>query len=167
MQLEITPLADPEILIEINNSALPYVNTLDRGRAEWLLRHAIRSWLARLEERPAGVLVLLEAGCRFESDYFRWFTERYENFLYIDRVIVADWARQRGVASELYRVVEGVAEEGGWAIATEVYSQPPNTASLNFHRSLGYQPVGEQVSLNEGKTVLKLMKFAGRAIKRE
>ena len=163
MQLEIKPLDNPQILLEINNSAVPYVNMLDSGKAQWLLEHATRSWLASLDGRAVGVLVLLNATCGLESEYYQWFTERYENFLYIDRVVVADWARGHGVATALYRAVDQVAVEGGYAIASEVYSQPPNTASLKFHQVMGYREVGSQYMLSEGKTVVKLLKYAERA----
>jgi predicted GNAT superfamily acetyltransferase len=162
VRLEITSLGNPEILIEINNAAIPDVNALDATKAQWLVDNSITSWLATLDGRAAGVLVLLSDTCRLESDYYRWFTERYENFLYIDRVIVATWARGRGVAKELYREVERVAGEGGYAIATEVYSNPPNVVSLKFHRTMGYCEVGTQYSTGEGKTVAKLMKYVER-----
>ncbi len=163
MSLEIYPLTEPAILAEINNAAVPDVNELTLARAGWLVENAAFARLARLDGRLAGVIVALDETSGYDSDYFRWFTAHYRNFLYVDRVIVAAWARGRGVAALFYRHLEELAEARDQAIASEVYSEPPNVPSLNFHRKMGYAEVGQQFSHSEGKTVAKLIKFPERA----
>jgi uncharacterized protein len=163
MSVQIENLVNPEILLEINNAAVPDVNRLDLPKAQWLLTHAALSRIATVEGQVAGVIVVLSELAEYDSSYFRWFTERYRNFIYIDRVIVPVWARRLGVAAELYRHVEQVAGEKGLAISVEVYSEPPNTASLKFHAKMSFQEVGCQFSELEKKTVSKLMKYPDRA----
>ena len=161
--LEITSLNDPRILIEINNAAVPDVNLLDEARAEWLVSHSFFSRVATLDGCVAGVLIALSETAGFDSDYYRWYVARYTNFVYVDRVVVAAWARGRGVATELYRDLEQMAEKKGLAIAAEVYSDPPNIPSFNFHRKRSYQEVETQFCEAEGKTVCKFMKYGERA----
>ena len=161
--LEIVPLNEPRILREVNKASVLDVNFLDEARAEWLVNHSFFPRLATLDGKVAGVIIVLSETAGFDSDYYRWYVARYKNFVYIDRVVVAAWARGLGVATELYRHVEQMAEEKSFAIAAEVYSDPPNIPSLNFHRKLGYQEVGTQFCEAEGKTVCKFMKCVERA----
>jgi len=163
MSLEITLLENPALFMEVNNAAVPDVNFLDEARAEWLVRHSFFPRLATLDGHTAGVLIALSETARFDSDYYRWYVARYKNFVYVDRVVIAAWARGQGVATELYRDLEQMAEEKNLAIAAEVYSDPPNVPSLNFHRKLGYQEVGTQFCEAERKTVCKFMKYVERA----
>src|SRR5688572_15453365 len=130
MSLTITDLTDANLLLEMNNAAVPDVNTLDAMRAQWLVDHIVTPGVAWLDGQPAGVVIVLSDGCGYNSDFYRWFTDRYEGFLYIDRVIVAQWARGRGVARELYQAIERVARERDLAIVADVYSDPPNVPSL-------------------------------------
>lgn len=163
VSVEVSILEDPEILMSINNSAVPEVTPLDRPKARWLLAHSILSSMVVLDGEVAGVMVALSETSGLDSEYYRWFTERYSGFVYVDRVIVSAWARGRGLATLLYREVEAVAAEHGLAIATEVYSEPPNAPSLAFHARMGYHEVGTQYSETEGKTVSKLMKYQERS----
>lgn len=167
MSLEITLLENPTLFREVNNAAVPDVNFLDEARAEWLVSHSFFPRLATLDGKVAGVIIVLSETAGFDSDYYRWYVERYTNFAYIDRVVVSAWARGLGVATELYRHVEQMAEAKGLAITAEVYSGPPNVPSLNFHRKLGYQEVGTQFCEGEGKAACKFMKYGERAERKE
>jgi len=135
------------------------VNTLTEAKAEWLIAHVVTPGLALLDDQPAGVVVVLSDDCGYDSDYYRWFTERYANFLYIDRVIVAASARGQGIARALYAEIDWIAQERKLAIVADVYSDPPNVPSLALHRAMGYQEVGSQDFRATGKVCAKLMKF--------
>lgn len=163
MTIEIRHLDDPDILVEINNAAVPDVNRLDRRKAEWLLEHSALAKVAIVDQQAVGVIVVLDDTAGLDSEYFRWFTERYQNFIYIDRVIVTESARRHGVSTRLYRAVDELARDRRQAIASEVYCEPPNLPSLSFHEKMGYQPIGRQFCAAEAKSVAKLMKFGDYA----
>jgi predicted GNAT superfamily acetyltransferase len=74
-------------------------------------------------------------------------------------VVVTAWARGQGIARQIYQSIEQTAREQGMAIVADVYSEPPNTPSLNLHRSLGFQEVGTQHFPDHNKTASKLMKY--------
>jgi len=161
--VQIADLRDPGALLALNNAAIPDVNRLDATKADWLTAHSVLARVATIGEAAAGVVIVLSETAALESEYFRWFTERYGNFLYIDRVVVASDARRHGIATTLYREVEALASKRAQAIASDVYCSPPNAASLRFHQKLGYVEVGQQFSASETRTVCKLMKFGDRA----
>jgi predicted GNAT superfamily acetyltransferase len=163
MTVEIVSIDSVDTLLNINNAAVPDVGVLTPAKAEWLASHVVMPGLAMLDGKPAGMLVVLNDHCGYDSDYYRWFTERYQNFLYIDRIVTADWARGQGVAQALYRQINQLAEQLGTAVVADVYSQPPNTPSLNFHRKMGFEEVGTQYFPAINKTAAKFMKYGERA----
>lgn len=163
MGIEIGYLDDPQLLLEINNAAVPDVGVLDDVKARWLVHHLMMPGLALLDGRPMGLVVVLSDRCGYNSDYYRWFTDRYDNFLYVDRVVVTAEARGQGIGKQLYESIETLANELKLAIASDVYSEPPNTASLHFHNKMGFQTVGSQPFPAIQKMCAKLMKYPERA----
>ena len=159
MTLEITPLTDANLLLALNNAAVPDVGELSTHKARWLTDHCVLPGLATLDGQTAGMVVVLSDNCGYDSDFYRWFTDRYQNFFYIDRVVVTAWARGQGIAKQIYHSIEQAAREQGMAVVADVYSQPPNTPSLNLHRSLGFQEVGTQYFPDRNKTASKFVKY--------
>ena len=101
----------------------------------------------------------LIAGCDYGSPNYRWFSERYEQFLYLDRIIVDRSWRRRGVATMTYDAMESVASAFGRQLC-EVDLEPPNVQSLAFHAARGYEQVGE-LTVPSGKTRSMLAKELG------
>ena|GEM_PF-70762 len=94
--------------------------------------------------RIVGFLVGLEGpGLDYASLNYRWFGERYERFLYVDRVVVDPAGQGRGLGRSLYEAFVERAE-GHTALCAEVNIRPRNDGSLAFHDAFGFAPVGEQ-----------------------
>ena len=163
MNLEMLPLTDANTLLAINNAALPDIGELSIHKARWLAEHCVIPGLAMLDGQAAGMVVVLSDHCGYDSDFYRWFTDRYQNFLYIDRIVVTAWARGQGVAKQIYQRIEQTGKEKGMAIVADVYSEPPNVPSLKLHRSMGFEEVGSQYLADRNKTAAKFMKFVEQA----
>jgi uncharacterized protein len=159
MPLTIAPLTDANLLLALNNAAVPDVGELSLDKARWLTNHCVLPGMATLDDQVAGIVVVLSDHCGYNSDFYRRFTDRYTNFLYVDRVIVTAWARGRGVATALYQATEQAARAQGMAIASDVYSEPPNTPSLRVHRSRGFVEIEKQHFPAQQKTVTKFMQY--------
>jgi predicted GNAT superfamily acetyltransferase len=87
----------------------------------------------------------LPPGVGYPSENYRWFSERYDSFVYVDRIVVSEQARNKGVGVELYRLVaEHATKNGAPRILCEVNLEPPNPGSLRFHKRIGFAEVGEQ-----------------------
>jgi predicted GNAT superfamily acetyltransferase len=100
------------------------------------------------------LLVGFNEGSSYDNPNFRWLKERFQSFNYIDRVVVAKDARGRGLARALYEAFEADARTAGRShLVCEINAVPPNPVSDKLHRSLGFEPVGEQVLEGTGKTV--------------
>ena len=95
----------------------------------------------------------------YDSPNFIWHRDRFDRFLYVDRIAVAATHRRRGLAVKLYNDIFSFAEaRSDERIVCEVNSDPPNPASDAFHKALGFEVVGEAYLGDRGKTVRYLAK---------
>lgn len=126
----------------MNNASTPHVNALTEEEFSWLRSHAAYFRVAVDSEGVAGFVLCVAAGLDYWSDNYKWFAARYDAFLYLDRVVVAERARRSGVGRALYDDLHAVSA-GRWPrVALEVNLRPPNPGSVAFHASLGYECVG-------------------------
>lgn len=96
-------------------------------------------------EVGAFVLALRE-GASHDSVNYRWFIERDERFLYVDRVVVSRALHGCGLGRVLYESVFTHAKATRVPVVTCEYDiEPPNLASERFHRAFGFVEVGRQL----------------------
>jgi uncharacterized protein len=93
-----------------------------------------------------GFVVTFAPGTSYDSENYRWFSERYPSFYYLDRVVVDGSARRTGIGTQVYDDIESRARELAPVMCLEVNLDPPNEPSLAFHRQRGYVEVGQDDS---------------------
>lgn len=151
--------AEAARIVAINNGAVPAVNALDECALHQLARMGDVHVAARADGAILGAVVTLGPGRPYDSLNYAWFLERYDDFLYVDRVVVAPAAKGRGVGRLLYEDVVDRARRGGRAhVLSEVNVDPPNPASHAFHERLGFSPVAERLNEREGKVVAMMVR---------
>lgn len=128
----------------LNQANVPEVGPVDTAKMTALVDMSWTS-LAVVDETGtmAGFCIVMEPGVPYASMNYRWFAERYDDFVYLDRVAVAGEFRRRGVGTLLYREVERLGVGRSW-FTLEVNVIPPNAPSLQFHHGLGFAEVGQQ-----------------------
>jgi uncharacterized protein len=100
-----------------------------------------------------GYLIAFDQNADYDSENFHWFKSRYDRFVYVDRIVVANQARGRGLAREFYAALFARAKAKGHSrVVCEVNIDPPNPGSLAFHAALGFAEIG-QATLENGKSV--------------
>jgi uncharacterized protein len=133
--------SDIDTLVGWNNAEIPNVSLTERDRLAWIVEMSRHALIAEIDGVPGGFVITLDPGTPYDSRNYEWFTTRYDDFVYLDRVIVAPHARRRGLASVMYDAIE--ADAVGSRVLLEVTSDPPNEPSLAFHAARGYQSVGQ------------------------
>lgn len=150
--------ADLSALLALNNDAVPAVNQLESDELSWFADVAHTFLVAGHPEVDgyAGFLIGLEGPeLGYRSDNYRWFCERYERFIYVDRVVVAPAAWGLGLGRSLYTEFISAAD-GHPVLCAEVNLVPRNDRSLAFHEAFGFVPVGEQDTEGGSKRVQML-----------
>lgn len=133
--------ADTAAVLALNNANEPAVNAIDAEYLAFLVRHAAFYHVAEDAEGLVGLVICLPPGTPYWSHNYQWFSERYDDFLYLDRVAVAERARRLGVGRTLYEEMHRSMQGHFARVALEVNLRPPNPVSDAFHRRLGYEPV--------------------------
>jgi uncharacterized protein len=137
--------ADFERILELNDAEVRQTSPMDRQRLSLLHRLACFHRVAMLDGCVAGFLLCMREGAAYDSDNYRWFSDRYQRFVYIDRVVVAANFGARGVGTSLYtNLFESARLHGVGQVCCEYNIEPPNPASRAFHEKFGFSEVGKQ-----------------------
>ena len=156
--IEITDLAR---VLEINNANTPGVSELTMDELQTDLRNSLHALAIDNEHGEVCAFCITFAQDASEAgDNHRWFAERYESFVYLDRIAIDSDYRNRGLGVQLYQSVENMMLQSGehTMLCCEVNLEPPNPGSLRFHHRIGFTEVGQQ-SFDTDYTVSLLAKF--------
>nr|WP_042198394.1 GNAT family N-acetyltransferase [Kibdelosporangium sp. MJ126-NF4]CEL23371.1 acetyltransferase, GNAT family [Kibdelosporangium sp. MJ126-NF4]CTQ96893.1 acetyltransferase, GNAT family [Kibdelosporangium sp. MJ126-NF4] len=136
---------DAESILAMNNTAVPNVNEATEAELAALLEMSDLTVALKDGDTLLGFVLTLPPGVDYASENYRFFSERYDNFVYVDRIVVGEQARNRGVGAKLYDLIgEYAAERGIPRVLCEVNLEPPNPGSLRFHKRIGFVEVGQQ-----------------------
>lgn len=143
---------DYDFVLKTNLDNVEVLSPMNRERMLWLKPMCELFLIAEEEGHPAAFLMALREGATcYDSENYRWFSSRYDHFLYVDRIVIAEPYRHQGIGRQLYETVFAHARKIGAPYVTcEVDTEPYNAVSLNFHRLMGFHEVGTQhVELND------------------
>jgi predicted GNAT superfamily acetyltransferase len=151
--------ADVEAVLALNEesvAALAPMAAEDLARFRSLTAHTL---VCQLDGEVAAFAIAYAPGTAYDSVNYLWHSERFDDFLYLDRIAVSARFRRRGIASALYDAMETVARRHGRMVC-EIYSDPPNHVSIAFHTARGYSEVG-RLRLASGHEVVMMEKPLG------
>ena len=137
-QLRDTDVADVLMLNERNVVKLA---PMDETRLHELRAIADRFDVLDVDGAFAGFVITFAPGTPYDSENYRWFAARHQRFYYLDRIVLDEGFRRRGLGGHVYDEIERVAAPYT-RLALEVNLVPRNDASLAFHAARGYQEVG-------------------------
>jgi uncharacterized protein len=135
--------ADHEQVLALNAANVVKLAPMDEARLTELDGMADRFDVVELDGEFGGFVITFAPGTAYDSENYRWFTERYDgHFYYLDRIVLADAHRRQGLGTFVYDELEQVARRYG-RLTLEVNLAPRNEASLAFHDRRGYVEVGQ------------------------
>lgn len=140
------PMTDDDVatVLKLNHDHVELLAPMDADHLARLRQWATRADVILCDDEIAGFVLVFGPGTDYDSENYLWFTERFgDRFDYLDRIVIDDRFRRRGLASAVYDEVEAVAQDRG-RLVLEVNIDPPNEPSLAFHRRRGFEEVGQR-----------------------
>lgn len=134
--------ADHDRVLAWNEQNVELLAPMDADRLTALLAMTDQGAVIVHEGTDVGFVLTFAGGTAYDSSNYRWFGEKHDDFLYLDRIVIDSSARRTGVASRVYDAIEARAAELGPVLCLEVNVDPPNEPSLAFHRNRGFAEVG-------------------------
>jgi len=150
--------SDLEAVLALNQTEVPHVGSVDIDRMQWFAANAAYFRTVTVENQLAAYLIGMRPGTDYKSLNYRWFCDRYDDFAYVDRIAVAQFARRYGLASRLYDDFARSVPESVEIMTCEVNLKPPNESSMRFHEKLGFRQVGSLASDDGEKEVAMLLR---------
>ena len=154
-------IADLARVLEINNANTPGVSELTMSELETDIENCLHALAIDNEHgEVCAFCITFAPDAPDAGTNHRWFAERYENFVYLDRIAIDSNHQNRGLGAQLYQSVENMMLQSSEhsMLCCEVNLKPPNPGSLRFHHRIGFTEVGQQ-SFDTDYTVLLLAKF--------
>jgi predicted GNAT superfamily acetyltransferase len=147
-----------DLVLALNNAAGPGILPMDTGKLRFFWENADYFRVAEKDGLLAGFLVGVTQDAPHDSPNFLWFRERYPEFLYIDRIVIASTRRGAGAGRVFYGDVQSFAEVRVPRLAAEVFLEGSSHPALLFHGSFGFREVGQHVMPGPGVRAAMLVK---------
>ena len=141
----IRPILPSDFLkvLEINNSNVPALSELTLEKLHYLVEHSLHALVVE-HHTLVGFCITFAPNAPYDSLNYLWFCERYEQFVYLDRIAFTSETQGMGLGKLLYQHIEQLMQESilEYPLCCEVNLEPPNPGSLRFHQSIGFKLVG-------------------------
>jgi hypothetical protein len=135
-------VADHDDVLALNERDVELLAPLDGPRLRQLVGWADTAAALEVEGVFAGFVLTFAGGSAYDGENFAWFCERYPDLAYLDRVVIHEDFRRRGLGTRVYDELE--TGSGRPVFALEVNIDPPNEPSLAFHHARGFTDVGRR-----------------------
>ena len=156
MLIRIATTADFPHLLRLNVESEHFLSPLTPARLDLLFKAAAYCRVLENNGEVVAFLLAFREGCTYDSPNYRWFATHYQQFLYIDRVVVSKALQGQGAGKLLYDDIFTFARQTSVQYLTcEFDIDPPNEASRHFHQRYGFAEVGTQ-AVADGKKQVSL-----------
>jgi hypothetical protein len=160
-QFRVATQSDFPAILALNCQSEHFLSPLDLPKLSRISQQAAVFQVVTSEESVAGFLLCFLPEADYDNPNFLWFQTHYENFLYIDRIVISEEFRGHHLATRFYNeLAKHVIAHGIPRLVCEIHIDPPNPVSLRFHEKQGFAEVGQQFiedeHRNNGKKIVSL-----------
>ena len=173
---------DLNAVLRLNKESVHYLSPMDEDRLHTLLACDAQLTIAEYDGEVAGFLITFADGSDYDSVNYRWFARHLKDFTYIDRIVIDQAYRGKGIGQQFYASLKQTLEQTHkqtleqtqnagrspclW-LAAEIDIEPRNDRSLAFHKQQGFAEVATQ-SAGQGKQVsLQVLSISGATNQRQ
>ena len=132
-------------IYSINQDNVPEVGSIEsmEKMQELLSISSYHSILLR-DDQLIGFSICFREAQPYWSENFKYFKQKLDRFLYIDRIAIHSEYRRRGYAKRMYEDIFDMAAKDDLSVTAEVNTSPKNEDSLKFHDHMGFIEVGQK-----------------------
>lgn len=132
-------------ILRMNQESVHFLSPMDLEKLEYLDEESDYHKVVVVNGKVAAFCLAFREGSDYDSVNYQWFSRKYDQFLYVDRVVVDLSMQGRGLGELIYRdVFQHAADSPVPRVTAEIDVQPPNPVSLKFHEKFGFREVGRQ-----------------------
>jgi uncharacterized protein len=132
-------------IIELNDAEVQQTSPMNMDKLHRLAQISNYHRVAVAGDRVAVFLLAIREGAPYCNENYAWFSARFRQFIYIDRIVVGSEFAGLRIGSLLYEDLFSCARSHGIKTVTCEYNiDPPNLASQRFHDKFGFKELGTQ-----------------------
>lgn len=134
---------DIPAILALNEEFVEYLAPMDDRECTGYRRSASYFRVIDVNGEVAGFLIGYEPNAAYDSENYNWFNSTYDDFIYVDRIVIAAGHQGKQFGRLFYDDVQAFAKERGYSrITCEYNNQPLNAGSQKFHAAYGFEEVG-------------------------
>ena len=127
----------------INQDNVPEVGSLDSiDQQKKLLSVSSYHSILLEDDELIGFAICFRESRPYWSENYKYFENKLDRFLYVDRIAIRSKYRRQGHAKRMYEDIFDFAGQDGLIVTAEVNTKPANQGSIRFHEYMGFKEVG-------------------------
>tara|TARA_R110001592_G_scaffold275778_1_gene542889 strand:+ start:180 stop:776 length:597 start_codon:yes stop_codon:yes gene_type:complete len=137
--------ADFVRIVALNQAEVAHTSPMDRADIARLHDFSAYHTVITVDDVIAGFLLVMGPKSGYINDNYGWFKKHYNDFMYIDRIVLDIDYQGKQLGHALYRDLFSFAQQHGCQyVVCEYNVEPSNIPSAKFHQRLGFVEVGSQ-----------------------
>jgi len=130
-------------IYSINQDNVPEVGSLDSiDQQKKLLSVSSYHSILLEDDELIGFAICFRESRSYWSENYKYFENKLDRFLYVDRIAIRSEYRRQGHAKRMYEDIFIFANQDGLTVTAEVNTKPANQGSIRFHEYMGFKEVG-------------------------
>ena len=147
---------DLEFILSLNEDSMPAVSSSNLEMMKHFLVISDYFKVCKVNGEPIGFLIALLPAKDYNSEHYQWFNDKYDSFIYVDRIIFNKSYQKQGYGTILYNDLINSIKNKSLDIACEINLKPYNEQSIKFHDKYGFKEVGRK-DVNIEKSVIYMI----------
>ncbi len=145
-------------VLKLNEELVHFLAPLDMVELKEMMSEFEEFLVIEIEGCVAAFLMTFRENANYGYPVYRSFSKKYDEFLYIDRVVVSPKFHGRGLGRLMYEYIFTNARKTDVPrIVAEINTIPLNIPSLEFHKTFGFKEVAtEDLSGGKGRVSLQV-----------
>lgn len=141
-------------ILKLNEKEVPHVGSIRRKDFLKFLEIASNFIVMDIEGEIAGFMISLREGADYGSVNYKFFKNHYEKFEYVDRIVIKEEFKGKGLGRKLYEFLFHNNETH--LVCCEVNLKPENPDSMAFHEKLGFKEKSKMIT-EDGKKMVSML----------